>query len=58
MSLHHFCQGWKTCRCEGINLGEMDALLLKKIEELTLYVFELKKENDQLKKDILNLQIK
>lgn len=33
----------------GINIGEMNALLLKKIEELTLYVIELKKENDVIK---------
>ena len=33
----------------GNNLGEMDAILLQKIEELTLYVIELKKENEQLK---------
>ncbi|UGU18115.1 hypothetical protein LS482_09570 [Sinomicrobium kalidii] len=31
----------------GIFLGEMDAKLLRKIEELTLYVLELKKENRQ-----------
>lgn len=37
----------------GANLGEMDAILLKKIEELTLYVIELKKENEFLK-DSLN----
>ena len=30
----------------GISLGEMDSKLLQKIEELTLYVIELKKEND------------
>lgn len=30
----------------GINLGEMQAKLLQKIEELTLYVIELKKENE------------
>ena len=29
----------------GVQLGEMNMLLLKKIEELTLYVIELKKEN-------------
>lgn len=34
---------------KGQSLGEMNALLLKKIEELTLYVIELKKENDKLK---------
>ena len=36
----------------GHNLGEMDAILLRKIEELTLYVLELKKENDLLKTSI------
>lgn len=33
----------------GLDLGETQALLLKKIEELTLYVIELKKEINQLK---------
>lgn len=40
----------------GHKLGEMDVLLLKKIEELTLYLIELKKENEGLKKDISELQ--
>jgi hypothetical protein len=31
----------------GIAVGEMSATLLKKIEELTLYVIELKKENEK-----------
>ena len=35
---------------EGINLSEMNALLLKKVEELTLYVIELKNEIDELKR--------
>ena len=35
---------------EGINVSEMNALLLKKIEELTLYVIELKNEIENLKK--------
>ncbi|MDQ3535689.1 MAG: tail fiber protein, partial [Bacteroidota bacterium] len=39
----------------GINLGEMDAKLLQKIEELTLYKIELKKENELLKKEINKL---
>lgn len=34
---------------EGINLGEMDAILLRKIEELTLYMIELRKENIELR---------
>ncbi|MBV6644868.1 MAG: hypothetical protein KI790_05445 [Cyclobacteriaceae bacterium] len=33
----------------GIALGEMNSKLLEKIEELTLYVIELKKENDDLR---------
>jgi hypothetical protein len=36
---------------EGINLGEMDAVLLRKIEELTLYVIEQNKQLDQLRKE-------
>jgi hypothetical protein len=36
----------------GNNLGEMDAILLQKIEELTLYVIELKKENEALRQAI------
>jgi hypothetical protein len=37
----------------GANLGEMDAILLQKIEELTLYVIELKKENEALREMML-----
>jgi len=35
----------KEMEKNGVQLGEMNMLLLKKIEELTLYVIELKKEN-------------
>jgi hypothetical protein len=39
---------------EGVNLGEMDAILLRKIEELTLYVIEqdkiIKEQNKRLQK--------
>jgi hypothetical protein len=34
---------------EGVDVQKMDALLLQKIEELTLYVIELKKEINNLK---------
>jgi hypothetical protein len=34
----------------GVNVVKMEAKLLEKIEELTLYMIELKKENDHLKK--------
>ncbi|RLD91139.1 MAG: hypothetical protein DRJ09_01995 [Bacteroidetes bacterium] len=34
----------------GLDLAKMNALLLKKTEELTLYVIELKKENERIMK--------
>ncbi|WP_421977679.1 hypothetical protein [Roseivirga seohaensis] len=40
----------KEIETNGQNLGEMQLKLLEKIEELTLYVIELKKENEVLKK--------
>ena len=39
----------KEVEDNGIELGEMNKLLLQKIEELTLYTIELKKEIDKLK---------
>lgn len=42
----------------GINLGEMDAKLLEKIEELTLYVIQLNKEVKELKLENQNLKQK
>jgi len=35
----------------GINVSEMNMALLKKIEELTLYMIEMKKENEIVKKE-------
>ena len=37
---------------EGIELGEMQRRTVEKLEELTLYILELKKENDTLKSRI------
>lgn len=37
---------------KGIDLGDNQALLLKKIEELTLYMIEMKKQNDSQQKQI------
>ena len=34
---------------DGIDLTDMNILLLKKVEELTLYIIDLKKENDKIK---------
>jgi len=43
----------------GVNVGEMNSILLKKVEELTLYMIELKKENELMKKDnkVMKVQI-
>jgi len=38
----------KEVKEKGINLGNMDALLLQKIEELTLYIIELEKRIKEL----------
>lgn len=42
---------------EGIDVAEMDARLLQKIEELTLYLIALKKENEQLSADMEALKL-
>ena len=42
----------------GLNLGDMDAILLQKIEELTLYMIELKKENKVLAEKVKALEKK
>ncbi len=36
----------------GLETGEMQRLMMEKIEELTLYIIDLKKELDSLKKQI------
>ena len=48
----------KEMEANGVQLGEMNMLLLKKIEELTLYVIELKKQNDLLQEKFNKIQIK
>lgn len=42
----------------GYDVLEMDAILLKKIEELTLYLLKLSEENHELKERILLLETK
>jgi hypothetical protein len=39
----------KEIQDKGVDVGNNQALLLKKIEELTLYMIEMKKENEQMK---------
>lgn len=40
----------------GVNVGEMQAKLLAKVEELTLYMIDLKKENAELRTEVENLK--
>tara|TARA_R110002020_G_scaffold1998_1_gene9094 strand:- start:3714 stop:4226 length:513 start_codon:yes stop_codon:yes gene_type:complete len=40
----------------GVNLGEMDAKLLQKIEELMLYTIQQQKEIEELKRQNIQLQ--
>ncbi|HNW97937.1 MAG TPA: hypothetical protein PKK00_05955 [Bacteroidales bacterium] len=42
----------------GYNVGEMDNLLLRKVEELTLYIINLQKQNDEMKSRISDLENK
>jgi len=46
----------KEVENNGQDVGEMNRLLLKKVEELTLYMIEMKKENDALKKRVEKLE--
>lgn len=41
---------------KGINLGDMQTLLLKKVEELTRYIIELHEKNNTLQQQIHTLQ--
>lgn len=42
----------------GVNVGEMTSKLLQKIEELTIYMIDIKKENDSLKTQLADIQAK
>lgn len=42
----------------GIDVAEMNIKLLEKIEELTLYMIELKKENAEIKKELESIRVK
>jgi hypothetical protein len=48
----------KALEENGINVGGMNMVLLKKVEELTLYVIELKEENEKQDAIIQQLQNK
>lgn len=46
----------KEVLAQGNDLGEMDKKLLQKIEELTLYMIELKKENATIRRELEELK--
>ena len=46
----------ETLKTNGWNVGEMNNKLLEKIEELTLYMIELKRENEKLKQRVNNIE--
>ena len=46
----------KEVSAKGVSVAKMQVALLKKVEELTLYVIELKKENQTFKKEVLQLK--
>lgn len=46
----NICASEKEVLESGVSLGEMNRLLLLKVEELTLHLIEVKKELDNLKK--------
>ena len=47
----------KEMEANGVNVGEMNMILLKKMEEMTLYMIDLKKENEESKLQIQKLQL-
>ncbi|MFM8739435.1 MAG: TMF family protein, partial [Cytophagales bacterium] len=48
----------KEMEKNGVQLGEMNMLLLKKVEELTLHLIEMKKENEELKSRVEKIENK
>ncbi len=46
----------KEIKKDGLKIADMMALQMKKIEELTLYAIELKKENEALKTKNTNVE--
>jgi hypothetical protein len=45
-------------KTEGLSLGEMNLKLLEKVEELTLYMIQLKKQNEDLQAQINGIKLK
>jgi hypothetical protein len=47
----------KEMEMNGVQLGEMNMVLLRKMEEMTLYMIELKKENELAKDKMQSMQM-
>ncbi len=47
----------KEMEAKGIDVGEMNMLLLKKMEEMTLYVIELNRQNESMRAEVKALKI-
>jgi hypothetical protein len=45
-------------KAQGIDIAEMNAILLRKIEENTLYLLQMKKENEELRAEINQINSK
>jgi hypothetical protein len=45
-----------TLAAAGVDIFEMQKIQMKKIEELTLYLIELKKENEEIRTELKNLK--
>jgi hypothetical protein len=59
IQLNHHLPGMPTAReavGAGIGVGDMQARLLQKVEELTLHMIDLKQENEQLKQRLAQLE--
>ena len=48
----------KDVKEKGINVGDMDATLLKKVEEQTLYIIDLQKQINEMKKEMQEMKNK
>jgi vacuolar-type H+-ATPase subunit I/STV1 len=48
----------QTMKAEGIDLAEMNAKMMEKIEELTLYLIQQNKNTEELKKELEALKEK
>jgi hypothetical protein len=46
----------KDIEKNGLDVGEMQRKMMEKIEELTLYLIELKKENEEIKKELHHIK--